>query len=59
MKPYIDQEGLCNFYNIEYDKTVVRVDLVSDGENYSVVREDGSLVGTLIKVDDVSYQFFN
>ena len=59
MKPYIDQEGLCNFYNIEYDKTVVSVDLVSDGENYSVVREDGSLVGTLIKVDDVSYQFFN
>lgn len=59
MKPYIDQEGLCNFYNIEYDKTVVRVDLVSDGENYSVIREDGSLVGTLVKVDDVRYQFFN
>ena len=59
MKPYIDQEGVCSFYNIEYDKTVVRADLVSDGENYNVVREDGSLVGTLVKVDDTRYQFFN
>ena len=59
MKPYIDQEGVCSFYNIEYDKTVVRADIVPDGENYNVVREDGSIVGTLVKVDDVRYQFFN
>lgn len=59
MKPYIDQEGVCRFYNVEYDKTVVPVSLVSDGENYNVVREDGSLVGTLVKADDKRYQFFN
>lgn len=59
LKPYIDQEGVCGFYGLEYDKTVIRVDLVPDGENYKVVRSDGSLFGTLVKVDDTRYQYFD
>lgn len=59
LKPYIDQEGVCSFYGLEYDKTVIRVDLVPDGENYKVVRGDGSLFGTLVKVDDTRYQYFD
>ena len=48
-----------NFYNIEYDRTIVPVKLVADGDNYIIKRNDDSIVGTLTKVDDVSYQFFN
>lgn len=59
MEPYIHQEGVCHFYNIEFDKTVVKADIIPDGNNFTVVREDGSVIGTLIKTDDVSYQFFN
>lgn len=59
MKPYIDQEGVCAFYNVEYDKTVVPVSLAADGDNYNIVREDGSVAGTLVKVDDTKYQYFN
>lgn len=59
LKPYIDEDGLCTFYNIEYDKTVVRADIVPDGENYKAVREDGSVIGTLVKVDDTRYQYFD
>lgn len=59
IKPYIDMEGLCHFYTIEYDKTVTEVDLIPDGENYNVVRKDGSSTGTLIKIDDKKFQFFN
>lgn len=59
LKPYIDMEGLCSFYNIEYDKTVVRVNIVPDGDNYDVVREDGTSAGKLVKIDDKKFQFFN
>lgn len=59
LKPYIDQEGVCSFYNIEYDKTVVRANIVPNGDNYDAVREDGSIIGTLIKIDDIRYQFFD
>ena len=59
LKPFIDIEGVCNFYNIEYDRTIVPVKLVADGDNYIIKRNDDSIVGTLTKVDDVSYQFFN
>lgn len=59
LKPYIDTKGVCSFYNIEYDRTVVPVKLVADGNNYIIKRNDGSVAGTLTKVDDVSYQFFN
>ena len=59
LKPFIDIEGVCNFYNIEYDRTIVPVKLVADGDNYVIKRNDDSIVGTLTKVDDVSYQFFN
>ena len=57
LKPFIDIEGVCNFYNIEYDRTIVPVKLVADGDNYIIKRNDDSIVGTLTKVDDVSYQF--
>lgn len=59
LKPFIDVEGLCSFYNIEYDKTVVEVELVPDGDNYNIVRSDGSVAGTLTKIDDTRYQYFN
>lgn len=59
MKPYIEQDGLCAFYNIKYDKTVEKVSLISDGENYIITRDDGTVVGTLCKVDDVRYQYFD
>lgn len=59
LKPYIDEEGVCSFYNIEYDKTVTRAQIVSDGENYNVLREDGTYIGRLEKVDDKRYQFFD
>lgn len=59
MKPYIDTEGLCSFYNIEYDKTVTRVTLVPDGDNYRVVRGDNSVAGTLQTTDGINYRFFN
>lgn len=59
LKPYIDIDGLCNFYAIEYDKTVIRVNLVPDGENYNIVRADGTQAGTLVKTSDNKFQFFN
>lgn len=59
LKPYIDMEGVCSFYNIEYDKTVGRADIVPNGDNYDVVRADGSYIGRLVKVDDVRYQYFD
>lgn len=59
LKPYIDIQGVCSFYNIEYDRTIVPAKLAADGDNYIVKRSDDSIIGTLIKVDDVSYQFFN
>ncbi len=59
LKPFIDIEGVCNFYNIEYDRTIVPVKLVADGDNYIIKRNDDSIVGKLTKVDDVSYQLFN
>lgn len=59
LKPYIDLEGVCSFYNIEYDKTVGRADIVPNGDNYDVVRADGSYIGRLIKVDDTRYQYFD
>lgn len=59
LKPYIDMEGICTFYNIEYDKTVGRADIVPNGDNYDVVRADGSYIGRLVKVDDVRYQYFD
>ena len=59
LKPYIDVEGLCTFYNVEYDKTVSRVSLAADGDNYNIVREDGTVAGMLKKIDDVSYMYLN
>lgn len=59
LKPYIDEDSVCSFYNIEYDKTVTRAKIVPDGENYSVLRDDGTYIGTLTKVDDTRYQFFD
>ncbi len=59
LKPYIDLEGVCSFYNIEYDKTVVKADIIPDGDNYTVVRADGSYIGRLVKVDDLRYQYFD
>lgn len=59
LKPYIDLEDVCSFYNIEYDKTVVKADIVPDGDNYNVIREDGSYIGKLVKVDDTRYQYFD
>ena len=59
LKPYIDLEGVCSFYNIVYDKTVVKADIIPDGDNYTVVRADGSYIGRLVKVDDLRYQYFD
>lgn len=59
VKPYFDTEGLCSFYNIEYDKTVIKADVIEDGDSYRVVRPDGSLAGTLVSVDGKQYRFFN
>lgn len=59
LKPWIDMDGICTFYGLEYDKTVVRVSLVPDGENYIVAREDGSQFGRLEKVDETRYQYFD
>ncbi|MCC8161455.1 MAG: glucosyltransferase domain-containing protein [Oscillospiraceae bacterium] len=59
LKPFIDTEGLCKFYNIEYDKTVVEVSLEPDGDNYNIVRPDGTVAGTLQMTDDTHYQYIN
>lgn len=59
LKPFIDVEGLCEFYNIEYDESVVRVRLVADGEDYLLTRDDNSVAGRLTHLGDGKYQFFN
>lgn len=59
LKPFIDVDGLCEFYNIEYDKTVVPVTLVADGDDYLLMRSDNSVAGELINLGDGKYQYFN
>lgn len=59
MKPYIDQEGVCTFYGLEYDKTVIPVALSPDGDDYNILRGDGSVFGRLVKVSDTEYQYFD
>lgn len=59
MKPFIDIENVCSFYNIENDRTVVAVTLQPKGDDYNILRSDGSSVGTLTYLGDGKYQFFN
>ena len=55
--PYINMDDVCGFYNLEADRTVTKVHVVPDGENYVIVREDGSYAGTLTKVDEENVRY--